>query len=155
MRSSERQSRRVAGSAHAPRVTTARRLAGPSARRGDRTDVCEVLVVDREKIARAEAALPSSETMARLAETLRALGDQTRLQIVCALAANGVDELCVCDLATLVGVSDSAVSHSLRTLRQLGLVRYRKAGKIAYYRLDDDHVSEIVHEGVRHIEERS
>lgn len=87
-----------------------------------------------------------------LAETLRAIGDPTRLQIIAALATEGVEELCVCDLATLVGVSQSAVSHSLRTLRQLRIVRYRKAGKIAYYALDDAHVAQIVAEGVQHVE---
>lgn len=118
----------------------------------DRSDLCEVQVVDAEKIARARASLPVAGTLTALSEMLRALGDPTRLQIVCALATEGVDELCVCDLATLVGVSDSAVSHSLRTLRQLGVVRYRKAGKIAYYTLDDSHVGEMVREGIRHLE---
>lgn len=118
----------------------------------DKSDLCEVEVIDHEKVARARAALPDPTTLLELAETLRALGDRTRLQIVCALATDGVDELCVCDIATLVSVSESAVSHSLRTLRQLGLVRYRKAGKIAYYTLDDTHVAQLVREGVRHIE---
>ena len=119
---------------------------------GDRSDLCEVEVIDPKKIARARASLPVAGTLTALAETLRALGDPTRLQIVCALATEGVDELCVCDLATLVGVSDSAVSHSLRTLRELGVVRYRKAGKIAYYTLDDAHVGEMVREGIRHLD---
>lgn len=118
----------------------------------DTGDVCEVEVIDQAKVARARLALPAPETVATLAETLRALGDRTRLLIVAALAAE--DELCVCDLATLVGVSDSAVSHSLRTLRQLRVVRYRKVGKIAYYALDDAHVAQLVTEGVRHVEER-
>ena len=113
-------------------------------------DVCEVEVIDHAKVERARRALPAPETVATLAETLRALGDRTRLLIVAALAAE--DELCVCDLATLVGVSDSAVSHSLRTLRQLRVVRYRKVGKIAYYALDDAHVAQLVTEGVRHVE---
>lgn len=132
----------------------ARRSGRPLARvtREDRSDLCEVEVVDHEKVARARAALPDPTTLVELAEMLRALGDPTRLQIVCALAADGVDELCVCDLATLVTVSESAVSHSLRTLRQLGLVRYRKAGKIAYYTLDDTHVAQLVREGVHHIQ---
>lgn len=129
-----------------------RPAADASPQAADPSDVCEVQVVDREKIERARAALPAAETLTELSETLRALGDPTRLQIVCVLATQGVDELCVCDLATLVGVSDSAVSHSLRTLRQLGVVRYRKAGKIAYYTLDDDHVGEMVREGIRHLE---
>lgn len=124
----------------------------PNADREDKSDLCEVEVVDHVKVARARAALPDPTTLVELAETLRALGDPTRLQIVCALAADGVDELCVCDIATLVSVSESAVSHSLRTLRQLGLVRYRKAGKIAYYRLDDAHVGDMVHEGIQHLE---
>lgn len=124
----------------------------PGAAVDDQVDVCEVQVVDPDKIARARAALPSMPTLSGLSEMLRALGDPTRLQIVCALATRGVDELCVCDLAALVGVSDSAVSHSLRTLRQLGLVRYRKVGKIAYYRLDDTHVGDMVHEGIQHLE---
>lgn len=119
----------------------------------DRAAVCEVDFVDRERVARARRALPAAPTFALLAETLRALGDPTRLKIVAALAADGVGELCVCDLAVLVGVSDSAVSHSLRTLRQLRLVRYRKDGKIAYYALTDAHVARLVTEGVRHVED--
>ncbi len=130
------------------------RSARPRSRaaREDKSDVCEVEVVDHEKVARARAALPDPMTLVDLAELLRALGDPTRLQIVCALAADGVGELCVCDIATLVTVSESAVSHSLRTLRQLGLVKYRKAGKIAYYTLDDAHVAQLVREGVQHIQ---
>ena len=85
-----------------------------------------------------------------MAETFRALGDPTRLRLVAALAA---EELCVCDLATLLGVSQSAVSHSLRTLRDLRLVRYRKAGKIAYYTLDDAHIATLLAQGFRHVEE--
>ncbi len=118
------------------------------------SDVCEVDLVDHEKVARARSALPDRTTLVDLAEMLRALGDPTRLEIVCALNADGVDELCVCDLATLVGVSDSAVSHSLRTLRQLGVVRYRKDGKIAFYSLNDAHVAYFVRAGVRHSQKR-
>jgi DNA-binding transcriptional ArsR family regulator len=119
---------------------------------GDCSDLCEVQVINRQKVNTARAALPSTPILAGLTEMLRALGDPTRLQIVLALATVGVYELCVCDLATLVEVSDSAVSHSLRTLRELGVVRYRKVGKIAYYSLDDAHVGELVREGVRHME---
>lgn len=121
--------------------------------RHGKADLCEVNVVDQAKVARARAALPAPRSLVDLAEMLRALGDPTRLQIVCALAADGVDELCVCDIATLVSVSESAVSHSLRTLRQLRLVRYRKSGKIAYYTLDDAHVAQLVREGIRHVDQ--
>ena len=85
-----------------------------------------------------------------LAETFKVLGDPTRLRIVHALSR---DELCVCDIATVLGVEQSVVSHSLRALRQMRLVRYRKEGKIAYYTLDDDHIAALVTEGFRHVEE--
>ena len=113
-------------------------------------DLCEVACVDLEKVERALRLAPARATLATLAEMFRALGDPTRLRILTALAAV---ELCVCDLATLTGVSESAVSHSLRTLRQLRLVRYRKAGKIAYYSLDDEHVGRLISEGLIHVGE--
>jgi DNA-binding transcriptional ArsR family regulator len=119
--------------------------------RHDAADVCQVRCINQQKVDVARAALPSLATLSGLTEFLRALGDVTRLQIICALGAEGVEELCVCDLATLVGVSDSAVSHSLRTLRQLGVVRYRKVGKIAYYTMDDAHVTALVRQGIKHL----
>lgn len=93
----------------------------------------------------------SPESVTGLAETFRVLGDPTRLRIAYALSR---DELCVCDLATVLGVSQSVVSHSLRALRQMRLVRYRKDGKIAYYSLDDDHIGALLEEGFRHIGEQ-
>ena len=135
----------AAADGSATKVRTGTRVA-------DRSDLCEVNVINRQKLDVARAALPSAAILGGLTELLRALGDPTRLQIVLALATDGVDELCVCDLATLVEVSDSAVSHSLRTLRELEVVRYRKVGKIAYYSLDDAHVGELVREGVQHME---
>lgn len=93
----------------------------------------------------------SIESVASLAETFKVLGDPTRLRILSALAQ---EELCVCDLATLLGVSQSVVSHSLRALRQMRLVRYRREGKIAYYALDDAHIESLLAEGFRHTEER-
>jgi ArsR family transcriptional regulator len=63
------------------------------------------------------------------------------------------EELCVCDLANLLGISQSAVSHSLRSLRQMRLVRFRKEGKTVYYSLDDDHVAHLIDDGLRHVEE--
>ena len=106
--------------------------------------------MDSAKVERARSALPAAPTVLTLADTFRALGDPTRLRLVAAIAT---EELCVCDLATLLGVSQSAVSHSLRALRDLRLVRYRKAGKIAYYSLDDAHIATLLREGVRHVEE--
>jgi ArsR family transcriptional regulator len=75
---------------------------------------------------------------------------QTRIKIAFALSR---EKLCVCDLTNLFGVSQSAVSHSLRALRQMRLVRFRKEGKIAYYALDDEHIARLLDEGFRHVEE--
>lgn len=86
----------------------------------------------------------------RLAETFRALGDPTRLRIAVALSAR---EMSVTDLAARLGMSQSAVSHSLRALRELRLVRVRREGRTAYYALDDDHVVRLLDQGLRHVEE--
>ena len=112
--------------------------------------VCEIEFVDEKKVRRVERAMKPARAVAALAETFKVLGDQTRVKIVFALAR---EELCVCDLSNLLGVSQSAVSHSLRALRQLKLVRFRKEGKIAYYMLDDEHIAHLLDEGFRHVEE--
>ena len=114
------------------------------------SDLCEVRCVDERKVRRAQRALKSPEGVALLAETFRVLGDPTRLRIAFALSC---EELCVCDIATLLGTSQSVVSHSLRALRQMRLVRYRKDGKIAYYSLDDEHIATLIRDGFRHVEE--
>ena len=115
------------------------------------SDACEIEFVDEKKVRRVERAMRPAEAVAALAETFKVLGDQTRVQIAFALAR---EELCVCDLANLLGVSQSAVSHSLRALRQMKLVRFRREGKIAYYTLDDDHIASLIGEGFRHVEEQ-
>lgn len=114
------------------------------------SDICEIEFVDEEKIKRVKFEMKSPEATFAVAETFKMLGDPTRVRITFALAR---EELCVCDLANLLGVSQSAVSHSLRTLRQLKLVRFRKEGKIAYYMLDDEHIANLLEEGFRHVEE--
>jgi ArsR family transcriptional regulator, lead/cadmium/zinc/bismuth-responsive transcriptional repressor len=85
-----------------------------------------------------------------LAETFKLLGDPTRVKIAFALS---LEESCVCDMANLLGVTQSAVSHSLRALRQMRLVRFRKDGKIAYYTLDDEHIAHLLDEGFRRVGE--
>lgn len=116
----------------------------------DRTDLCDVRCIDEPRVRRARLGMKSPDAVASLAETFRVLGDPTRLRIAYALSR---DELCVCDLAAVLGVSQSVVSHSLRALRQMRLVRYRKNGKVAYYALDDDHIGALLGEGFRHVEE--
>ncbi|MFH2118778.1 MAG: metalloregulator ArsR/SmtB family transcription factor [Pseudomonadota bacterium] len=90
------------------------------------------------------------ETLYKLAATFKVLGDPTRTKIISALLQ---EELCVCDLASLIGISQSAISHQLRVLRNMNLVKYRKDGRIAYYSLDDDHISSILTAGLKHVEE--
>lgn len=114
------------------------------------TDTCEVEFIDEVKVKRVRRVMKPEAAVTALAETFRLLGDPTRIRIALALSR---EELCVCDLANLLGVSQSAVSHSLRALRQMRLVRFRKEGKIAYYALDDDHIARLLDEGFRHVEE--
>ena len=113
-------------------------------------DACEIEFVDAAKVESARRGMKPPEAVALLAETFKVLGDATRIRIARALAR---EELCVCDLANLLGVSQSAVSHSLRALRQMNLVRFRKDGKIAYYSLADDHIRELLELGFAHVEE--
>lgn len=95
--------------------------------------------------------LPGS-TVEGLAETFRVLGDPTRVRILDAL---GAGELCVCDIAGLVGMSESAVSHQLRLLRSMRLVRPRRAGRLVYYAIDDQHIMELLRQALTHIQEDS
>ena len=91
------------------------------------------------------------EPAAALAETFKVLGDVTRVRILDALSRA---ELCVGDLAELLGLSESAVSHQLRLLRGMRLVRPRRDGRLIYYRLDDDHILRLFEQGLEHVEER-
>lgn len=110
-------------------------------------NLCENHVVDREKVQMAASTLPSNDTLNHLAETFKVLSNPGRLKIINALSKH---ELCVCDLAAVLGTTDSAVSHQLRTLRQMRLVKYRREGKLAYYSLDDRHVQLLFEAGLEH-----
>lgn len=107
-------------------------------------------IVQPEAVSRALEAQVEERDVEALADIFQLLASPTRLRIVEALAA---EELCVGDLAEVVGVSPSAVSHHLRHLRQMRLVRFRKEGRLAYYRLDDDHVTTLVRTGLEHVRE--
>lgn len=116
--------------------------------RSSAPDLCDVRCIDVRKVERVRRGMGSQPHLHALAETFKLLGDPTRLRIAVALAR---DELCVCDIANVIGASQSVVSHSLRPLREMRLVRYRKEGKIAYYRLDDDHIARLLDEGLGHV----
>jgi DNA-binding transcriptional ArsR family regulator len=113
-------------------------------------DACEIQFVDEKKVKNVRKALKTAAAVSALADTFKILGDPTRIKIAFALSK---EELCVCDIANLLGVSQSAVSHSLRVLRQMKLVKFRKEGKIAFYSLDDEHISNLLDIGFRHVEE--
>jgi DNA-binding transcriptional ArsR family regulator len=118
--------------------------------KNDKIEICKETVVNYEKVEAVKKELPSTREIADLSEIFKVLGDPTRLKIVLALAR---EELCVCDLATLVNLSVSAISHQLRLLRNLRLVKYRKSGKMVYYLLDDDHIESIINQALIHIRE--
>jgi DNA-binding transcriptional ArsR family regulator len=114
------------------------------------TDSCDVIRIDLTRVRRLQAALVDDETVSALAEVFRALGDPTRVRILDALSHG---ELCVCDLAAVLGLSQSAVSHQLRLLRGLRLVRARRDGRMMFYALDDRHVVDLMTQGRRHVGE--
>ncbi len=113
-------------------------------------DVCEIYYVNEAHVRSARQVLSPEREIVSLAETFRTLGDPTRVKILQALS---VEELCVCDLAKLLGISESATSHQLRVLRSQKLVRFRKEGKMAFYSLDDAHIDSLMKEALRHVRE--
>jgi len=98
----------------------------------------------------ARKTIADQETIVNLAETFRVLGDQTRLKIVLALSKQ---ELCVLDIAALLGVTESAVSHQMRFLKTLRLVKQRKDGKMVFYSLDDEHIEDLIRVAASHAHE--
>ena len=113
-------------------------------------DFCDVHLVDEPAVQFATAERADDDEITYLADTFQVLANPTRLRVVEALARR---ELCVCDLSAITGVSQSAVSHHLRQLRQLRIVRYRKEGRMAYYRLDDHCVVTLLNTGLDHVRE--
>ena len=113
-------------------------------------DGCQIRVVHLERVERARREAVSRRELERLSLIFRVLGDPNRLKIVMALKSV---EMCVCDLAAFTGLSDSAVSHQLRRLKDLALVNSRRDGQIVYYSLDDAHVAELLNVGLEHIRE--
>ena len=105
----------------------------------------------QEAIRSARKAILKHESILSLTETFKVLNDPTRLRIVLVLLK---EELCVFDIAELVGISESAVSHQMRMLKTLRLVKQRKEGKMVFYSLEDEHIEDLIRVATRHIEER-
>ena len=112
--------------------------------------MAENALAPEQKLPKAPPVLPDDEVLYELADLFRVFGDSTRIKILYALHD---DELCVQDIANAVQLSQSAVSHQLRVLKDSKLVRFRRDGKTIYYALDDDHVRSILSMGMDHIEE--
>jgi DNA-binding transcriptional ArsR family regulator len=113
-------------------------------------DGCQIRLVHLEKVEQARKEAISDRDLERLSLTYRVLGDPNRLKIVMVLRNV---EMCVCDLAAFTGLSESAVSHQLRRLKDLALVKSRREGQIIYYVLDDEHVTELLDLGLDHVRE--
>jgi ArsR family transcriptional regulator, lead/cadmium/zinc/bismuth-responsive transcriptional repressor len=108
--------------------------------------------IEKEKVKSVKQRMKSEKFFHYLAETFKALSDPTRAKIIYALCQE--NELCVHDIAAVIETTNSAISHQLRTLRNMQLVRYKKVGRLAYYSLDDVHINNLFAEGLKHVEER-
>jgi ArsR family transcriptional regulator len=116
----------------------------------NKDEVCELVQIDLTRVRKIRAALVAAEAVQGLADTFSALGDPTRVRMLDALSHG---ELCVCDLAAVLGLSQSAVSHQLRLLRNIRLVRPRRDGRVVFYSLDDQHIMSIFKQTLQHVEE--
>ena len=113
-------------------------------------ECCEIHETHENIIHQIEDGMPSEALIQNLADFYKVFGDVTRVKILCVLFQS---ELCVCDLAEVVGMTQSAVSHQLRILKQMKLVKNRREGKIVYYSLADAHIQSIINQGMEHIVE--
>lgn len=111
---------------------------------------CDCDVIHGEIVERVRPKMPEDSRLFDLADFFKVFGDSTRIRILWALEES---EMCVCDLAVLLNMTKSAVSHQLRSLRQAKLVKFRKEGKNVYYSLDDHHVKEILELALQHVDE--
>ena len=113
-------------------------------------EICDLVQIDLARVRKLRSELVAPDAVEGLAETFSALGDPTRVRILDALSHG---ELCVCDLAAVLGVSQSAVSHQLRLLRNIRLVKPRREGRIVFYSLDDQHIISIFKQTLQHVQE--
>lgn len=112
---------------------------------------CNCDVIHEDVVTRVKDKMPKEETLYDLAEFFKVFGDSTRIRILWALDEA---EMCVCDIAVLLNMTQSAISHQLRVLKQANLVKNRRDGKIVYYSLDDEHIKVIFDQGLTHVNEK-
>lgn len=111
---------------------------------------CEFMYIHKDIVEKVQSAMPDEEELYDLAELYKVFADSTRIKILYVLFES---EMCVCDIAQLLEMSQSAISHQLRVLKQAKLVKFRRDGKTIFYSLADDHVRTIMDQGIEHIEE--
>lgn len=111
---------------------------------------CEVTLIHEDNVKKTINELPDDELIADLSDMFKIFGDQTRMKILMALESG---ELCVCDIAAVMNMSQSAISHQLRVLKQSNIVKTRREGKVVYYSISDDHVKEIFDIAMVHVQE--
>ena len=116
----------------------------------DKMDLCECNIIHEDVVERARRQMPDETPVYEVSELFKVFGDSTRSRIICALR---LEEMCVCDLAALLNMTQSAISHQLRILRSSRLVKSRKQGRVVYYSLDDAHIGEIFSLAFTHIME--
>ena len=116
----------------------------------DNIEVCQDYCIHEDRIEAVKKDKPTEEMVYDLAELFKVFGDVTRVKIIYALLER---EMCVCDIANLLEMTQSAISHQLRVLKKARLVKFRKEGKTVFYSLDDDHITKIFDYGLHHIEE--
>lgn len=116
----------------------------------NKIESCSSNVIHKDIVEKVRQSIPKEEILYDLAELFKVFGDSTRIKILCALFEA---EMCVCDIANLLNMTQSAISHQLRVLKANRLVKYRRDGKVIYYSLDDDHIKHIFDAGLSHITE--
>lgn len=117
----------------------------------ENVNVCDCNVIHKEMVKIALENKPAKEELERLSQVFKLLGDLTRTKILWVLDKN---EMCVCDIANVLNMTKSSISHQLALLREAGIVEYRKVGKEVYYRLDDFHITKLYEIGIEHIDHK-
>ena len=116
----------------------------------NKVESCSCNIIHKDVVEEVKDKLPQEEILYDLAELFKVFGDSTRIKIICSLFES---EMCVCDLSALLNISQSAISHQLRVLKSARLVKFRRAGKVIYYSLDDEHIKQMFDAGLHPITE--
>ncbi len=114
------------------------------------SETCECSVIHEDAVALVRSRMPEEDPIYEVAELFKVFGDSTRARIICALS---ISELCVCDLSCLLNMTQSAISHQLRILKQARIVKNRRSGKSVYYSLDDEHIRQLFGTAFEHVME--